>query len=382
MKTPLLPALCATTLSACIPAPYGAYYRPAYPDPAATLRKAYCGGQAGPPSNLSFELPAGVRFSVGATRGYAERQHREWPLTIGIALPPGSEFQFLSDNLGISEEKEKPGRSLSPLLAVGATISLRGDAWVDIDALGPTPRAAAQGYLAANPGKTLAEVHFPGTALGTVASASLRLELPAIARGSGTPATPASIDLAADVYRPGSRIYRSAGAREALEVRYARCQRETPQAKCHYIREHDANSFQAVQGDFTYSGRVWVWDLAKPTPLEMKVSLESRSAEKWRLATPTIRLHDPATGETREQRIDTMNVAIRYAAPLSTRVFANPDTLQDKLSLRIESSLGDSEASHYFVTLPPFRYNGKEYRPAPIELELRRFDGGLEPFNC
>lgn len=382
MKTTLLLALCATSLSACIPAPYGAYYRPAYPDASASLRKAYCGGQAGPPSHLSFELPAGVRFSVSTTRGYTERQRRDWPLAIGIALPSGSDFQFLADRLHISEDKEKSARSLAQQMAVGTSATLRGDAWVDIDALGPTSRAAAQAYLAANPGKSLAEIHFPSAALDTVAPAGLLLELPAIAHGSGTPATPPPMSLAADIYRPGSRIYRSAASREAVQARHARCQRETPQAKCHYILEHDANSFQAVQGDFTFRGRVWVWDLAKPTPLEMKVDLESRSADKWRLVTPTFRLRDPATGAALEQRIDTMNVAIHYTVPLSTRVFASPDNPLGKVSLQIESSLGEAEADRYFVTLPPFRYNGREYEPAPIELELRRFDGGLEPFNC
>ena len=50
--------------------------------------------------------------------------------------------------------------------------------------------------------------------------------------------------------------------------------------------------------------------------------------------------------------------------------------------LHIDSSLGEGGISHYFVQLPPFLLDGERYEFKPIELELRLFDGGIEPFNC
>ncbi len=46
--------LLAGALNGCVPAPYGSYYRPSYLDASAVVSRAYCGGQAGPPTSLAF----------------------------------------------------------------------------------------------------------------------------------------------------------------------------------------------------------------------------------------------------------------------------------------------------------------------------------------
>jgi hypothetical protein len=45
-------------------------------------------------------------------------------------------------------------------------------------------------------------------------------------------------------------------------------------------------------------------------------------------------------------------------------------------------NLGDREPSKYIIDLPAAHINGVLYRVLPIELELRMFDVGIEPFTC
>ena len=117
----LLPVLVAGAVAGCIPAPYGPYYWPAYPDASATLTKQYCAGKAGPPSILSFAGPEGLRFEVRAFKEYAERDRRDWPLRIALTLPAGAQFRFVSDELEISELSADRGRTVTGVIRVDAS---------------------------------------------------------------------------------------------------------------------------------------------------------------------------------------------------------------------------------------------------------------------
>lgn len=74
-------------LAACIPAPYGIYYRPAYPDPGATPSQANRGGQAGPWSRLQIPDPDGLQITL------CTDQHEEHKAEFAIELPPGARFR-------------------------------------------------------------------------------------------------------------------------------------------------------------------------------------------------------------------------------------------------------------------------------------------------
>jgi hypothetical protein len=87
----------AATLAGCIPAPYGAYYKPSYDGGTSLVRKSACGGMAGPPSVLDFTAPGGLRGTVIADRGYVDRKAPVRPLRITLSVPPGSTLRFLSD---------------------------------------------------------------------------------------------------------------------------------------------------------------------------------------------------------------------------------------------------------------------------------------------
>jgi len=83
----LLGAL-ALPLAGCVATPYGTYYRPSTRDPGARLRRAWCGGRAGPGTVLELDAPAGVRLVVRAERDGAQRQRPDLPLRVEVTLPP------------------------------------------------------------------------------------------------------------------------------------------------------------------------------------------------------------------------------------------------------------------------------------------------------
>jgi hypothetical protein len=54
----------AAALGGCVVAPYGTYFRPSSPDPDATIKGAWCQGEAGPTTNIELALGDGhmLRF--------------------------------------------------------------------------------------------------------------------------------------------------------------------------------------------------------------------------------------------------------------------------------------------------------------------------------
>ena len=139
----LLAGCMAVGLAGCIPAPYGPYYRPSYPDPSSQVRKAFCGGQAGPPSKLQFSAPGGIKVAVDADKEFLERSRRDRPLHIMLRVPGDKAFQFLSDQVLVSNKLADAGSVLTPDLLVIYSVDLLPDAWVDFDALGAIPVEAA-----------------------------------------------------------------------------------------------------------------------------------------------------------------------------------------------------------------------------------------------
>lgn len=372
------------SLSGCIPAPYGAYYRPAYADASSRLTKAYCGGQAGPPAVLSFNGPEGLQLTISALRGYVDRKRDDWPLRIAISLPPGTQWQFLADHLSVSESATPTPaeqRALPVELQAGTSLTIDAHDWIDYAEQGPTDAAVAEAYLASHPQNALTEVSLPTQEFAHFTPSVVAVELPAIETPARTLVWPAT-DLHPIDSRSGTRIYRSPAYTEELLANQARCLARTPQLHCDYIVSADPYALKIASGGFTFKGSADIWDLAKPSPFRFNFELSSRSTVKWRLPEPAIRFRDIATGEVRAGAIKTLHIAWHVSVPLSTAIRATAAGMQPRTGLLIEASLGERHAPHYFINLPPMQINGHRYTLKPIELELRLLDGGIEPFNC
>ena len=372
-------ALCFV-LGGCIPAPYGAYYRPSYPDPSATLSKEYCGGQAGPPSTLSFSAPEGVIVSVSAPRLRIDSE-QERRLRIRISIPAGTRLQFLAEGFELAESLEGTGHRISVDISLNTSFKLGIDNWVDIEQFGPTDAQVARNFATSNPEHPITAAHLSVPNLKAFAPDTVSLQMPAISQDS-TSMLPSPIELLSDSRTNSSRVYRTKPYVQALEERIAKCRTETPQRKCGDIARYDAEGLRLTLDSFTLSGRFWVWDVQTNTPFRSELTLTTNDVARWRFAGPEIRFTDLATGDIRQDRMGPMLVSWRLKVPFATAIKAVDTGENPSTRLLIESSLGTRDASRYVIRLPPVLINGEEYILKPIKLELHRFDGGLEPFNC
>ena len=368
---PLL--MLAAALAGCVPAPYGTYLRPAYPDPSAVLTRAECGGKAGPPKNLSFIAPGDVQFTVSARRDHSDPSKPGWLLSITIDPPANSGFRFVSNAVQVSGDRSGAGDPVRTQAVASGRQRVPASAWVDIARLGPTSQAIAAQALADDPALEVAH--------GRAASRSptgvpqrLRVVLPPLQTPGQRIQVPPQ-ELTADANAAGVQMLRSADYLQTLAQREARCRAQSPERACENIGKHDPYSLRIESGPFTYLARFWNGVGERPEPLQLELEVLARTADAWRLAEPILRVQDPAGGEAQDLSLTEMNVTLRYPVPLDTRLRGTGASMLLELPL-------PASRSHHFVQLPLYDVNGLRHRLQPIELEQRRFDAGIEPFNC
>jgi hypothetical protein len=365
--------LLAAALAGCVPAPYGSYLRPSYPDPSSAVAKAACDGQAGPPSKLSFVAPGQLKVAVSAQRPARDRNRPVWLVSIDLTPPSDAGFRFLSDALHVAGGRDEPGDRIKPDVVARSSQRLPARTWIEIPRLGPTSQAAAQRALDDRPGSDVVEVslgigELPGTprrirvVLPTAQTAGQRFEVPVQ-------------ELAADSDEPAAQTLRSPGYVAALAERETACHMQTPQLACENIPRYDPYSFRQESGPFTYLGRFWNFRGAKQEPLRFELQVQARTAQPWQIVDPVVRITDVASGETRAHAFDEMQVSVRYPAALDTHLRGHAPQMLITVPLA-------RSRPRYFVQLPPYVVHGRRYEVKLIELEQRLFDAGLEPFNC
>ncbi len=377
-----LAGLLLLQLQGCIPAPYGPYYKPSYPDSSAALIKEYCQGQAGPPAILTFTGPEEVRFSVSAARKYMlDDKRADRPLRISINVPAGTQFQFLTDGIGISDKAGDPGMLMRPDMEVNAATTFATDTAFDFDKLAPTSTLAAATSPEAKAGKMLGKMHIYLPDIRNFVPRRFQLQFPPLQLDTGVQVFPAQT-LHTENYGNHGYVYQTDEYRKALEDRRDACLKNTPAKNCQYIVELNSDSLQHRSGNFTLNGRFYVFNTADHSPFAASIELTFHSTASWRISDPVIRLKDLNSGEQHDYKITQMPLWFDYTVPLTTPVRGVGNSASARTTLYIDTSLGSKMAPHYFVQLPSLRINGHDYTLKPIELELRLLDGGIEPFNC
>ncbi len=374
MNPRLAVAVAALVLAGCLPAPYGTYYRPAYPDPSAEVTRASCGGQAGPPARLAFNAPPGLKFTASALKApIGGGAH--WPLAIAFALPPGHTFRFTADTIELATDATGPGVAVAPSVHAHVTLRLPADRWIDAATLAP-----ADPVLRRPTDRPLGTVRI-GFGRFDMITEAIEVTLPAIETERGRVTIP-PLRLDMDRRRWGTRYYRTAEYLQSVIARTEACTREGRQ-RCENIRDFDAYAFRIPAGDFELVGRFWAMETTKRVdPLMFELVIEARGTERWRIVEPVVRVRDLAGGPVQEHRFTELGAAFHAPVPLSAPIRSARTGRATETHVRIDANLGSEERSRYFVRLPPYMFDGERYELKPIELELRRFDGGIEPFNC
>lgn len=368
------------SLTACVPAPYGPYYRPSYPDSSATLIKKFCRGEAGPPSILTFTIANGVNFTVTTAKSYSERARKDIPLTITMNVPSNVTVQFLSDDLRISDTQSSEGNKVAPSFKVGALLPMiNSKDVVDIDRIGPVTSRVVQKFIQTHPGSKVSEAHVDFS-LGNEKfhPEIISLQLPSV-HTNGTAIAIPPLQLIANTQDKGWWKYETREHRQAREKKYARCLEETPHLHCENILQILDEGYDFDATEFEMTGRLFMAGYTRNPKLSGHLSLVINNVAPWQFTTNEIRGEDIKTAEVQHYYFDQFSVFFGwYDVPFTTVVKG----LQSGTTIRIESSLGEQSRSKYYIKLPPLLINGHEYVLKPIELDLKMFDGGIEPFNC
>lgn len=366
----LLAASCAL-LAGCLPAPYGPYYRPSYPDALAQPVKAWCGGQAGPPTGLIVMLADGLTMRVGA--GTATQAAPTAGLRFELA--PGTALRFLDDTVRVGDGARSDRVAVSMSVASHARVAAQDT--VDLAALSAVAPAALDAAGASVVSITVDTGFSPGAA--GVRPDTLRIEWPPIRWEDGSVTRFAAVELKGRISKSGWLQYRTDEESEALRARYARCRAETPQRNCAFLPDSYENGFTVRADGATLRGRLLVIEPAKPR-LAAYLTMELSRLQAWGWTDPVVVLRDARSGQSWRQPLGPSGVSVRaQGLALSTRVLA-PAAASATAS--IEIPLGGAASERYRLRLPPLEVNGRSIQPEPIELERRTMDGGLEPFNC
>lgn len=379
-------------LSGCIPAPLGRYYKPLYPEPAATYSGDLCYGQAGAPAVLTVPLADGVMFTVRATSRQGESKDGARQLDLRVRVPPGVRFQFATPQISVTPDDTEPAASTPLTMTVSATLRLPARERIEPLRLAPTPLTTPQGVpiysdYSAYTGWT------PSWGDGFIPKA-INLTLPTVRRPS-LPDLPIEVQAQARQRPerfPGeskghtSLIYVTAASDARAAERHRQCLSEgRPASACQAILTYDDGGFQIESGPLTLQGRGYVYHVEQGTPLRFDLTLRMQAPTPWQLADDQIRVRSLPDQTERRHTFSHLNLSMRYRVPLDNPVFLPRERAggpQAMVELDTRRSLGPQEAARYEVRLPAIDINGQRYTLPPIQLERHSLDFGLLPFNC
>lgn len=354
-------------LASCVPSLYLAYYEPSYPDQSSKLTKLYCGGHAGPPAKLTFLVPDGMRFMVV----YREDIDKNRPLNIDIAIPPGVNFQFLSDAIRIAETKDAAGSMISsPEISIVTSVRLPFDAWVDFSLLGPTSFELAQSYLLSNPKDKFATASFTFGESKDFSPRKLEMTLPPIQT------------LHEAVAIPPIELFRVVGRDGVTYIVH------DPHKIEKLLRYFPFDNFSIRLDDFSIRGVVnaepsnHLFSNLREPNLHYLARMETQRVDKWKFSGAAVRFKNSDSSEIWRVLVETMDVVWSIRVPFVSPVRATASGQNPQTSLSIRTELGKNESDTYFIELPPFLLNGVKHQLSPIKLERKSFGVGIDPFNC
>lgn len=373
----LLLAGMAAPLAGCVALPYGTYYRPSSADAGASVRRAWCGGQAGPGSVLQIDAPLGIRLEATTDRPYARRNEPGVPLRVQMALPSTQPLRFAGGAPTLIDPAS--GRAIPArfVARVSSRVQLASDAVVDTMALRPTGSAGTARDATAPHGRASWTLQLPAD----FAPPSFTLELPTVLQQGQALRTPAVV-----LSRPGSAKrpgdYRGEAEQQHLRDREAACRRDTPKLACENIVPYSERSFALRAGPLSWEGHWARFEGGSaPTPVRVTQSLVVAYPGPWRLAEPVLSLSDPASGRRLALPLPQMHLNFEDSFDFDTPLLTQPAPQRDPLRLSIEADLPEGLPA-FELRLPPLQVGGQTVTLAPLQFERRSFDGGIEPFNC
>jgi hypothetical protein len=380
--------LLAIGLGGCIPAPLGSYYKPIAAQNNPRYAGDLCQGAAGAPVSMVLELTDGATLSIATRPAPASGHSDSLTLLVEVALRGETRMQWSDATVTVSADNDA-ARRFTPDWQVSGSRPLPPSGRIDWSRLSPAPDLFQPGLPTPQDFSARLEASFAWPA---TAPAQLEVALPGFSTAAHTtsPLT-FTLDAMQDGVgtAPGSIRYRTAQLARQQTALAAACALDAPAARpisCAELASMKTETFSFPHGPLTVSGRWWIYDPAHRDPLRGQLEFQFSDALDldWTHSQITVRARaGDAAGEVRRIELGSLTAYSRFRAPLTTELVggtAAEPAGATRASFQID--LGNARPSRYRIALPPIRVDGKTLPTRTIELERRRFDVGILPFNC
>ena len=337
-------AVLALALAACIPAPYGEYYRPDHPDPSVTRAGEYCHGAAGAPTRLAITVAGDVRLGIEA-RVSSDAAAPGLDIVLSAVVPAGHELRFTAAGFD-ADDGQGDTRHLAPAASASASLDVAADAPIDPAILAPAAPVPGRDFrlglshawqFGADWPPSVFTMRLPAVTLDAPSPSPSPSPSPAtgaavagtvpVVGADGTARQPAR-DIAARAWRrpdgsaspprPGRTVVWITDESEARRAeREQRCRAETPARRCDLIAAYDDGGFSLADGPLAWQGRWWRHDIASADPARGELALRLDRPLRLRLDPPEL-VFTGADGAVWRHRIEKLRLTVGQGLALDT----------------------------------------------------------------
>lgn len=367
----LMLAVAALPVAGCVPAPYGAYFRPGSDAPSRLLR-AWCQGQAGPTTRIEQDLAPGTTLVASVERAAADRPAAGWTLHVRLDLDSGAACRHAGDAPRLVALEGGADLAATASVRARRQVTLARHDLVEPDALHPTGGIVR---AVSGPAVPLSRLDLVGPV--AVAPQRLRLDTPGL-QVAGRLAPLAGIEM----HRVPDRSVRTFYREPALQAELEACRAAPAGGRCAQRLFDGFAGFERTDGPVRWRGQ---WDHFENRhdrrPVHGRIEVLVAGGRAWRWADGSFTLHDLDTGVAHALEGDTQTVEFDDAVDLATpwRPLAHPAKARSALWIEVPLP---ADAPGFELRWPALAIDGRPVDPAPIRFERRSFDGGFEPFNC
>lgn len=351
--------------SGCVPNFYNQFYKPTYDDNSTKSRRAYCGGQAGPPTGIIFDLPENIKATVKTWKN----SNGENTYNISFNIPDNVTTEFLTDKI-IVKQTEGVKLKAPTTMRLFAHKNIKANTAYKFESLCPISKETVDKLDKPMPiNIELSVVTFYQTP-----PKNLTIHLPEILVNSKTEYAipPIVLKMYSDKY------YLTDELQEIRLKEYSNCKQQTPELTCDNILVNYNKSFIETGDTYTLSGRLFwrSWN----NQLMLLLKTQVNTYEQWKFTTKTIILEDTVNHSQILVEPKFINIFCKHdSLPLKTKIYNRANS---SVTLDIEGALDTSLSSNIEILLPSMRIGNSIYHFKSIFLNFQFFDAGIDPFNC
>ena len=324
-------------LNSCLPGLYGEYYKPSYPDSSVSFEREWCGGSVGPFSVIKVPTPVGYLKVI--LRENIKNQLYIW---IGFKNLGSSTLQFTSDAIRVSDLKKGAEWTITAkdFELFGNQKNFPHDSIINLDKVLPVSLENFTNDIATR-------IFF---SIDDFSPQSVLVNLPPIIENS---------------------------TKHQIQPLLLDTDKNGKTSKWHKKNTTIGQFKVNVWANSDFQGNTKVGSRHKATKFKGEIGIYFPAGKRWKFGSNKISFENAISGEMRQFYFPHLRVD-----PFTIVSFTTPFCCSSDASMHVPLIENEVRPRKLRVKIPPLLINGKTFIIKPITFELRRFDGGILPFNC